>query len=107
MSDAPKEEIKLKYVFGYRAFDTRMNVKYTNDEKVVYHAAALGIVLDKDRNEQTFFTKHDEDMVALAIHENRSIVATGQMAKAGKCLISCNISTEDVLLCSCYLKCFE
>ena len=82
--DAPKESLKLKYVHGYRAFDTRMNVKYSNDGKIVYHAAALGIVLDKESNTQTFFEGHDEDMVALAIHPNRNIVATGQMAKAGK-----------------------
>jgi WD40 repeat protein len=82
--DAPKEGIKLRYVFGYRAFDTRMNVKYSNEEKIVYHTAALGIVLDKESNEQKFFEKHDEDMIALAIHPNRKIVATGQMAKTGK-----------------------
>ena len=83
-ADAPKENIKLKYVHGYRAFDTRNNVKYTFDEKVVYHAAALGIVLDKETNIQEFFQSHDEDMVALAIHPSKKIVATGQMAKAGK-----------------------
>jgi len=99
--NAPKEEIKLKYVFGYRAFDTRMNVKYTNEEKIVYHAAALGIVLDKDSNVQTFFTKHDEDMVALAIHNERNIVATGQMAKTGKAklidIYVWDIETKEVL----------
>ena len=61
-----------------------MNVKYTNDGKIVYHTAALGVVLDKAANEQSFFTNHDEDMVCLAIHPNLKIVATGQMAKAGK-----------------------
>ncbi len=83
-AEAPKEGLKLKYVFGYRAFDTRMNVKYTSDGKIVYHTAALGVVLDKNLNEQTFFTNHDEDMVCLAIHPSLKIVATGQMAKAGK-----------------------
>ena len=76
---------KLRYVFGYRAFDTRMNIKYTCDpNKIVYHTAALGVVLDKSNNTQTFFTNHEEDVVALAIHPNKRIVATGQMAKAGK-----------------------
>lgn len=41
-SKPPPENIKrLKYVFGYRAFDTRMNVKYTGEENlIVYHTAA-------------------------------------------------------------------
>jgi WD40 repeat protein/Ca2+-binding EF-hand superfamily protein len=82
--DAPNQSIKIKYVHGYRAFDTRMNVKYTYDDRVVYHAAALGIVLDKNTNTQSYFQGHHEDMVALAIHPNGKIVATGQMAEAGK-----------------------
>lgn len=76
---------KLRYVFGYRAFDTRMNIKYTCDpNKIVYHTAALGVVLDKLNNTQQFFTNHEEDIVSLAIHPNKRIVATGQMAKSGK-----------------------
>ena len=83
---APTQNIKrLKYVFGYRAFDTRMNIKYTADEnKIVYHTAALGIVLDKTTNTQTYFTNHEEDIVSLAIHPNGTTVATGQMAAKGK-----------------------
>lgn len=82
--EAPNESLKLKYVHGYRAFDTRSNVKYLGDGNVVFHAAALGINLDKNTNTQTFFDGHDEDVVCLAIHPNKNIIATGQMAKAGK-----------------------
>ena len=57
MGKAPTQNIsRLKYVFGYRAFDSRMNIKYTKDEnKIVY-----------------------------TIHPNKYIVATGQMAAKGK-----------------------
>ena len=43
MGKAPTQNIsRLKYVFGYRAFDSRMNIKYTKDEnKIVYTTAAL------------------------------------------------------------------
>jgi len=64
-----------------------MNLKYTSDGRVVYHAAALGIVLDKKNNTQTFFEKHDEDIVCLDIHPGRNICASGQMAKTGKAKI--------------------
>lgn len=33
---------------------------------------------------QEFFDLHQDDIVALAIHPNRNIVATGQMAAQGK-----------------------
>ncbi|MBP3801902.1 MAG: EF-hand domain-containing protein, partial [Clostridia bacterium] len=86
MGKPPKENInRLKYVFGYRAFDSRMNIKYTKDEnKIVYTTAALGIVLDKKTNKQRYFTNHEEDIVSLCIHPNKYIVATGQMAAKGK-----------------------
>ena len=73
MGNPPKENInRLKYVFGYRAFDSRMNIKYTKDEnKIVYTTAALGIVLDKKTNKQRYFTNHEEDIVSLCIHPNK------------------------------------
>ncbi|MGL4948326.1 MAG: hypothetical protein ACRC42_02985, partial [Mycoplasma sp.] len=82
----PTQNIKKwNYVFGYRAFDTRMNVKYTGEENlIVYHTAALGVVIDKKTNQQKYFTNHEEDIVSLAIHPNGRTVATGQMAAKGK-----------------------
>lgn len=82
--DAPSENLTLKYVHGYRAFDTRSNIKYSKSGKIVFHAAALGISLDKNNNTQQFFTGHEEDIVALAIHPSKQIIATGQMAQKGK-----------------------
>ena len=86
MGKPPSQNIdRLKYVFGYRAFDSRMNIKYTRDEnKIVYTTAALGIVLDKKTNKQRYFTNHEEDIVSLCIHPNKYIVATGQMAAKNK-----------------------
>ena len=57
MGKEPKENIRrLKYVFGYRAFDSRMNIKYTLDKnKIVYTTDTLGIVLDKKTNKQRYF----------------------------------------------------
>ncbi len=76
----PKNIIRLNYVFGYRAFDTRNNIYYTEDEnKIVFHTAALGVI-DKKTNKQRYFTHHKEDIVSIAIHPNKITVATGQRA---------------------------
>ena len=82
----PKENIKrLKYVFGYRAFDTRMNIRYTKQKNnIVYTTAALGIVHNIENNTQKYFPYHQEDIVSLALHPNGYTVATGQMAQKGK-----------------------
>lgn len=81
---APDHDLTLKRVHGYRSFDSRQNLYYTADGRVVYPAAALGIVLDPRTRQQTFYRQHDDDVVSLAIHPQRKIVATGQMAHIGK-----------------------
>jgi hypothetical protein len=49
----PNINLQLDYVYGYRCFDTRQNVFYTsNDRNIVYIAAAVGIVLDTNSNNQ-------------------------------------------------------
>ena len=81
----PKENIKkLHYVFGYRSFDTRMNIRYTKlKNNIVYTTAALGIVHNIETNKQKYFPYHHEDIVSLALHPNGYTVATGQMAQKG------------------------
>jgi hypothetical protein len=46
----PEVEIAVEYVYGYRAKDMRSNLLYLASGKVVYNAAALGIVLDVESN---------------------------------------------------------
>ncbi len=42
----PECTLEIDYVYGYRAKDCRNNLRYLKDGKIVYHAAAVGIVLD-------------------------------------------------------------
>ena len=83
-SKPPQESLKLLKVHGYRSFDSRNNLKYTASGNIVYPAAALGVVMNLESREQQFFSMHDDDVVCLAIHPNRQVVATGQMAHVGK-----------------------
>jgi len=48
--DKPNGNLKLKYAHGFRSFDTRGNLKYKNQNEVVFTTAALGVVLDKTTN---------------------------------------------------------
>lgn len=47
---APQANLELEYCYGYRAKDCRNNLRYLKDGKIIYHAAALGIVLDIKKN---------------------------------------------------------
>jgi hypothetical protein len=93
----PDIQYKLDYVYGYRSADTRQNVKYNNFGEVVYMTAALGIVMHPS-NTQKFFggqpaetahkskannmTQHTDDILALAISNDRKTVVTGQVGSA-------------------------
>ena len=77
----PDENLCMKYVHGYRSFDSRNNLKWLKDERVIYYTAAIGIVLDPKTNEQNYFTRHSEDIVSLAINATGSIAATGQISQ--------------------------
>eukprot|EP00798_Chlamydomonas_sp_ICE-L_P018393 gene18393-24865_t len=59
--------LKLEFVYGYAGHNTTCNnLFWTSDFRLVYHLAA----------------GHDNDILALAIHPERNIVATGQMSNA-------------------------
>jgi microtubule-associated protein-like 6 len=94
---APNENIELHYAHGFRSFDTRNNLKYCEGDKIAYTTAALGVVLDKSANTQQFFNGHDDDIVAMDIHPDKSVVATGQMAHSKHAkMVELNVwSTED------------
>ena len=51
MDSAPKNDLSIKYVFGYWCFDSRNMAKITKDlNKVVYCTAALGVTMDINSN---------------------------------------------------------
>lgn len=97
----PEGNLKLKYAHGFRSFDTRGNLKYVTQDDIAFTTAALGVILNKPLNEQNFFNLHEEDVVSMAIHPNKDIIATGQMAAKGKAklidIFVWQISTGEVL----------
>lgn len=85
MEDAPLNELKLTYVNGYRCFEAR-ETAYLDPkaENVIFVTASLGVQMNLKTNTQSFFQQHDNDVISLALHPNREIAATGQMAQKGK-----------------------
>jgi len=83
-SCAPEAELELEHVYGYAGSKNASgNLFYLATGELVYHAAAVGVVLDKGKQEkgqrcQRFFFGHDGDITCLAVHPNREWVATGQ-----------------------------
>ena len=91
-NSAPDVEYELEYVYGYRCEDSRQNVRYNAEGKVVYMTAAVGIILDQESNTQKIFggkavkpgmhsgrQYHNDDITTLTISRDRTLVATGQV----------------------------
>jgi len=68
-------------VHGYRAKDSRNNLKYLPDGKIIYHAAGLGIIYDKEEHSQLFFNNHTDDIIAFDITNDGRLAATGEVGR--------------------------
>lgn len=98
--DPPDQDYSLEYVYGYRCEDSRQNVYYNPEGKVVYMTACLGVILDQETNTQTFFgggqvdnkskqvandlNHHTNDIMALNVntHGDREWAVSGQVGKS-------------------------
>ncbi|XP_039593751.1 echinoderm microtubule-associated protein-like 6 isoform X2 [Polypterus senegalus] len=78
---APEESLKLQFVHGYRGYDCRNNLFYTQTGEVVYHVAAVAVVYNRQQHTQRFYLGHDDDILSLAIHPIKDYVATGQVGR--------------------------
>jgi microtubule-associated protein-like 6 len=80
----PTHSLTLARVLGYRGFDSRHNLRVLANGDLVYPAAALAVVMSRDCTSQHFFQLHNDDVVSLAVHPSRTIVATGQVTHVGE-----------------------
>lgn len=74
---APKVHFALDHVYGYNSKDCRNNLGYLSNDEVIYHAAATGIILNKESNTQRFFVGHMSSIMSIAVHPDGVQVATG------------------------------
>uniref|UniRef100_A0AAX7TW25 EMAP like 6 n=1 Tax=Astatotilapia calliptera TaxID=8154 RepID=A0AAX7TW25_ASTCA len=83
MSDrsAPGCRLRLDWVYGYRGHQCRNNLYYTAGKEVVYFVAGVGVVYNTREHSQRFYLGHNDDIISLALHPERSLVATGQVGK--------------------------
>ncbi|TMW55919.1 hypothetical protein Poli38472_008567 [Pythium oligandrum] len=84
INSAPDTRLELERVHGYQGQNASNNALYDSSGKVVYHAAAIGIVFDKTSQRQAFFKHHDDDIMAFCAHPNGTTFATAQMGKKPK-----------------------
>ncbi|XP_062320153.1 echinoderm microtubule-associated protein-like 6 isoform X2 [Osmerus eperlanus] len=77
----PDEGLRLQFVHGYRGYDCRNNLFYTQTGEVVYHVAAVGVVYNRQQHVQRFYLGHDDDILCLTVHPLKDYAATGQVGR--------------------------
>lgn len=75
----PGTWLELEYIYGFRSFDSRNNVKYLSNGEIVYFTAAVGVILDAQRNQQRFFCEHTDDITCIDAYDK--MIATGQVGQ--------------------------
>ncbi|ETV84876.1 hypothetical protein, variant [Aphanomyces astaci] len=87
-NEAPLSSLELSFVYGYRGFDTRNNLSFgAGANTIIYHAAALGIVYDKQHHRQIFHYGHTDDIMCLAVHPEGHLVASGERGRTPKVIL--------------------
>ncbi|XP_055018852.1 echinoderm microtubule-associated protein-like 6 [Boleophthalmus pectinirostris] len=77
----PEQSLQLQFVHGYRGYDCRNNLFYTQSGEVLYHVAAVGVVYNRQLHTQRFYLGHDDDILSLSIHPVKDFAATGQVGR--------------------------
>ncbi|CAM2111020.1 unnamed protein product [Caretta caretta] len=78
---APRCQLRLEWVYGYRGHQCRNNLYYTAGKEVVYFVAGVGVIYNTREHTQKFFLGHNDDIISLAVHPDKTLVATGQVGK--------------------------
>ena len=64
---APKGQLKLEWVYGYRGYQCRNNVYYMASKEIVFFVAGVGVVYNHREHRQKFFLGHDDDIIRYAL----------------------------------------
>ena len=108
--DPPEMDMRLKYVHGYRAFDTRNNIYFVDDKHFMFHTAGVNIKMStelsrtKSSSEETFKQyfniENSDDITAMAFNWRTKLAAFGQIGHKPLINIvnSMNMETEAILV---------
>ncbi|XP_063993573.1 echinoderm microtubule-associated protein-like 2 isoform X3 [Diachasmimorpha longicaudata] len=76
----PQSKLKLDWVYGYRGRDCRSNLHLLPTGEIVYFVAAVVVLYNMEEHSQRHYLGHTDDVKSMAVHPNKMVVATGQVA---------------------------
>lgn len=98
----------VDFFYGsYRGYDCRNNLFYTQTGEIAYHVAAAGIIYNKEKNQQRFYTQHTDDILCLCIHPLKDLIATGQVTSFAQfflCVACVGLCCFCLCICVCMIS---
>lgn len=95
----PDISLELEHVYGYKSENCHSNIFYNDIGEIVYPAAGVGIIYNKETNSQKFYFGHDDDLTSLAISPCAKYVATGQLGCKPRIRIWDSESGQEIAVC--------
>jgi WD40 repeat protein len=81
-------DFDLKWVHGYRSQNVCNNVYYSARSEIVYHAARVCIVYNRNQEQQRFLLgAHSDDIYGLAVHPNGTIFASSDQSPSPSVIV--------------------
>lgn len=88
VGNAPRETLELNFVYGYRGWDCRNNMRHAHSAKeIIYHVAGVGVVYNIETHTQVINTSNSDDITCLDVHPSGHTVATGEVGKNSKIVL--------------------
>lgn len=85
--DEPCDSLRLCWVHGFRAGDVKNGVKYTKTGEIIFFSGTVNIVLDVRSQQQTYHRDHTDEIMSIAVHPSRTLIATCDQAKVPTILL--------------------
>jgi WD40 repeat protein len=81
--ELPAAHLTIEHVYGYNGVGGRANLFYVPNHRLVYFVAGVGVVHDVEKNTQSIFVGHNEDITCMAVSPDYKYAATGQRDPKG------------------------
>jgi microtubule-associated protein-like 6 len=85
--DEPCDSLRLCWIHGFRASDVKNGVRYTNTGEIVFFSGSVNVVYDVRSHTQLFHRDHTDEVMSIAVHPNRSLIATADQGKVPTILL--------------------
>ena len=74
----PRLNLKPYHIFGYREKDAHNNIRYLDNNLILYPAGKIGIIQNLTNKQQKYLVGHKYEICSLCVNYQKNLIATGE-----------------------------